>query len=591
MEKEIREIIFNLKNTLIKEMSEDISHKNITLIKDLKYDNTHVDIIKNTKNDERLEDEYELISDLSIDEDNRIKALSKYYNAFGEQICIEIINKLATMYQFSGTKILEQYLYSICTKCDISLNLKIILATSLCFCHKEKDNKGFDALNYICQRMNSDIHNIISNVPTQSQIEVICILMINDKYKKQARDYFCKIINNTSIENDFRYKTILSLEIRQIPGIIYFIKEAAFEFINEENNSIMYRILAGQLLLQKCNAFGDISAQKMTIKQRNRVEIILLKIAYDDKVEYNFRADAADVILRLGTEKNKVSASEIIMILGKENIGVNTVFNNAQNVHNNEIEKSVLEILEFLSSIDTMSTNGPGTPLITFDYVKKQINNFITFEHVEHNEHVEHTKNRDIYTKDNLEKISISFNRIAIDRVLYSKYNCTLSTILLKVWTFITSHTKCEEMKKRLVEELIDMSGTCSSGIASKLANTISGFGDLSIRISWKDQIIANVTGRLNAKIRDMCKDEKNIKLYNVNNMEELEEFQIKLLEEMTIPSINYSKRSNFLTFFRKNLSMLHEELYQEFKAYITPSDFDLYMRSAISIYEIGEYI
>ena len=53
-------------------------------------------------------------------------------------------------------------------------------------------------------------------------------------------------------------------------------------------------------------------------------------------------------------------------------------------------------------------------------------------------------------------------------------------------------HENEEEMRKRMLEELEEMSATCSTGFASRLINVISGFGEFNIRISWEDQIIAN---------------------------------------------------------------------------------------------------
>ena len=35
----------------------------------------------------------------------------------------------------------------------------------------------------------------------------------------------------------------------------------------------------------------------------------------------------------------------------------------------------------------------------------------------------------------------------------------------------------------------------------------------------------------------------------------------------------------------------IRDELYSEFKLYITDTDFDLYFRSAISSYETGSYV
>jgi glutamate formiminotransferase len=63
---------------------------------------------------------------------------------------------------------------------------------------------------------------------------------------------------------------------------------------------------------------------------------------------------------------------------------------------------------------------------------------------------------------------------------------------------------------------------------------------------------------------------------------------QEKVVEEMTIPSFNYDLRKNFLKFFRKNMLSIREEMYQEFKNHISDSDYDLYFRKAISMYENG---
>ena len=130
-------------------------------------------------------------------------------------------------------------------------------------------------------------------------------------------------------------------------------------------------------------------------------------------------------------------------------------------------------------------------------------------------------------------------------------------------------------MKKRLIEELEEMSGTCSSGFASRLVNVISGFGDFSMRISWRDQITSNLSGRINKRIQNM----DNLTL------------QEKVMNEMTLETTEYEKRKHFLKFLRQEVFVLREELYHEFKQYITDTDFDLYFRAAMSMYETGQFI
>lgn len=511
---------------------------------------------------DNIEDVHECLMDGSVDISNRITLLEQYYIKYGESQTMEIINRIATLYQFSGTKILEKYLYMICTKCDISSFLKITVAKSLCYFDQERE-LGYKALDNVCKHM--------SNVATPCKIEAVCLLMIHTNYKDQSLEYFCNITNDEKIDCDYRYKTILSLENKDIKDRLFFLTESALAFFKQDNNRTLYRILAGQVLIQKC---------KIPLEEIKNIEFTLLAFSQDPDLDYNLRADAADVILRLGSDDNKLTARKIIMMLGRQDGCVKTIFDNAQNVHINEIEDSVLEALEFLSSIEMKTISGiPGSPTISFEYIKTHIDNIIKKENPK-----------------KVDKINISLNRIYLDRALYSNYNCTLLHILLKVWTYITSHESEQAMIGRLIEELVDMSGTCSSGFASRLINVISGFGDFNLRISWRDQIIANFTGRLNARAREISSFEKrdvNSKLYNIkdNIAEQLETLQENVLEEMMIEDNDYASRPNFLKFFRKNMLGIREELDAEFKTHIPSNDFDLYFRAAISTYETGGYV
>ena len=187
---------------------------------------------------------HELVVDLSIPLVNRINCIELFFNKFGQEESNEIINRLSTMYQFSGTKTLENYLYEICTNCKISSFLKITAAKSLCY-FDIKNEIGYKALNTICKDM--------EDIATPCKIEVVCLLMMHKKYKQQSRDYFVTIINNMNLDCDFRYKTILSLENKDIPNKNYFINESIVEFFNNTFNRTMYRILAGQYIIQKCN--------------------------------------------------------------------------------------------------------------------------------------------------------------------------------------------------------------------------------------------------------------------------------------------------------------------------------------------------
>jgi hypothetical protein len=584
-------------------MSEKKQDSSVTLITELSESKD----VKSTKipSDISQDSLAEAIMDLGTSLETRMEAINLFYEKFGQETILELVNRLSTMYTFSGTKILEKYIYEICTKSDISSFLKITCAKSLCY-YDPKKELGYKALDSVCKNMGKD-------VATPCQIEAICLLMCHKKFKTKSKDYFCAITNNQEIDCDYRYKTILSVESKDIKNGTYFIKEAAMNFFENKANRTLYRILSGQYMMQK---------SKLLVKERKKIENTIMEFAQDPDIDYNLRADSADVILRVGSKDNQATARKIIMMLGREGGENKTIFDNAQNVHVDEIEESVIEVLEFLAPIDMKTISGvPGTPVITFGYVKKQIDDMLEKEAPEKKKNKKSPQEEEY--EERVDKISVALNRIYMDRALYSKYNCTLLHVLLKVWTYLSSHESEIEMRKRMLQELYDMSGTCSTGFASRLVNVISGFGEFNLRISWRDQIVANFTGRLNArarKITDPTDREKKFKLYckrkvtkeddtkediirqelltereekeeRKTDEEQLEEFQDKVLCEMSTDSSDFESRKNFLRFFRKNMLSIRQELHEEFNEHIPDTDFDLYFRQAISKYETGGYV
>ena len=513
---------------------------------------TKIDVILNKETEnptldeeekERLLSETEIgktITNLSLPQDFRIYAMERFNETHSLEETLEFVTKICLMYQFSGTILLQKYLYALCTESNISDILKTTAVKSLC---SFDDEAGYKALVFIFPGL---------DIPIQLKIELNLILMKNETYKTQARDYFCEIINNKNIQDDFRYKIILSIERQdniKEENRDFFITEACVAFI-QENNSIRYRILACQNLLKR-NVHTDLAEQT------------LLLFIEDVELDENVRADAADVLLNLGKTDDAMNAArDAIIALGGKSV---TIFDNKQNVHVKEVEESTNKIIEFLYQRPVLRFEGS---LITFEYVKKKIKDIIKTER-------EELKIPEDAEYERGDRMTLALNRINMDRALYSKYSCSLVSILLRVWTYMVKHEESEEIQKRLLQELEEMSGTCSSGYATRLVNTISGFGDCSIRISWRDQIIGNVTGRLNAKIRTIT-DKK---------------YKENILTEMTLNSRDFASRANFLRFLRENMLGIREEMYEEFKDYMDDATFDLYFRFAISKYESGDFV
>ena len=89
--------------------------------------NSKVTINGNESSDELLK----YILNFSLDNEVRIQALENYYSIVKEDN-IELISRVTGMYQFSGTKIIQNFLYYICLHdINISVFLKLECSKSL----------------------------------------------------------------------------------------------------------------------------------------------------------------------------------------------------------------------------------------------------------------------------------------------------------------------------------------------------------------------------------------------------------------------------------------------------------------------------
>ena len=533
-----------------------------------------------------------------IEISERIKILNEFPEPY------DFVKRISGMYEFSGTSTLQQYLIYIVKTSTISSIIKSDAVKSL-FSFQEfqeviretdsedmksiksesnetirrknaiRIQKAYDALNHLCTHFDGII-------ATPYKIDMIHMLMRNVDYFSEANEALKKIINDKVIGYDYRYKTILSLENKKdIANKEKYSISLLSAFIENVSNPTTYRILASQNILQ--NFIIEVS-------YRQKIEEILMTFARDAELDYNIRADSCDTLINLGVNTElKLEANTILTTLGSMFGVVKTVYDDAQNVHNKNIETTSLPIIRFLLQIDSKN--------VDYAFVIAEINKELKRQNIKN------------------DKIQLSLNRIAIDRSLY--HNTSLTTILTKIWFYIDNNTENrEELLKRLFEELEEMAGTCSSGFIMRLLNTLSGFEEeLTLKISYEDQIVANFIGRLNActkRITDKDSPFFNDRFHDVvklyldrekidysNNLQEyvkklsekekediVSDFSDNVLFEMCENTSNWSSRLDFSLFFRTYLSHLREELFHEFKSFVTDSEFDLFIRKAISTYE-----
>lgn len=147
-----------------------------------------------------------------------------------------------------------------------------------------------------------------------------------------------------------------------------------------------------------------------------------------------------------------------------------TVYQDGQSVHNHEINKSVLDAAKSLQA------KYPIKSLISFD-----------------------TSLLKDLSPEQRRKVESSLHRISTDDSSFGT-NITLSNLFQSLQSFILSSPDKDELNKRLIQELGDMSGTCASGHLSRLVNVIQGFNAIpqqAIRIKIGDEIYAKANHTL----------------------------------------------------------------------------------------------
>lgn len=466
-------------------------------------------------------DPLKIVTDLSISLKTRLNAIEKC-SKNPEIEMADILNRIGTMFIFSEAKMIESYLYNIVANTDISPLDKLLASRNL----KTYSIKGYDCYDILCQ--NTELHISI-------RVDSMFILLEEESpYKSRGMQYIETFFNNSAVDGYYRYKTITS----KYEMLGDDLKVLLVNFIANPKNPSVFKILSSQYLLIHYPEDPGL---------RNNAQAYLLGIIDNPQQDYNTRADATDVLLQYGDQDSKTLAQTVLEDLALGGLQVaRTIFENAQNVHSKSIEDSVNKVLcQLNNSVDTKTT------------FEISLGEFI--EYLDLSEEF----------KDN-PHIRLALQRITVDKAVYGMVNMSLSSIFSKIWSYIKGHQHRQELLVRLCQELQDSDQLCSTGYISRMLNSLSGITELSISISYEDQIISNMGARLNTLI--------------MNHPQE--DHRDLILEEMMLPSHMYDRRSNFLKFFRDNISAIRQSLYQEFQGLLDDVDYDLYTRRAIMKYQ-----
>lgn len=482
-------------------------------------------------------------------------------------LCIETVNKIISHFNFVPTSLNLNILIHIIEFVKIDTNLRRNCIEAV---YNYNTEQGFKYYHMYLQEKD------FVNLPFHIRLDVIKILM-NSKYEQDVILSLKDLFLDKKYECEYRYKIMNKLSKESHEKFMIPLHEV---FLEDHHTFTIYKILASQYLLQNKNY------------EKKNIFKLLASFCFDNDLDYNLRADSADMLMRLGDEKYKNIGKDIITLLGRDKGKFKTVYNNLQNVHDTTIDDSIRTILLQLSGMHTEKDENGN--LITYDKVSDELRKL-----------------------DN-PKVDSSLLRIELDQTLYEGGQ-TLCSIFIKIYGVILKHPYKDELEKRLIEELIDMADTCTSGHVSRLINVLSGYEiegkEYSINISWREQIRANLIARLQNRINNddyyhkcdecdlvanyntidnripiKCSIHKKGDMTNYNFIEEkpVEFMRESILEELSISGSLETK--HYLSyFFRLNLNNIREELVKEFvPQYLTEELFEEYFRNAICDFEEG---
>lgn len=383
-----------------------------------------------------------------------------------------------------------------------------------------------------------------------------------DRYYNTAKKVLADITNTMSISSSKRYEIISSFNSKTGLSTIYnsnvlnvefkedLIYDLQKSFFNNKENDERDRILSGSVLLE---------LSLTTEEERNNVVDELLNMASqfkklspeerksmnkDDLEEIrNKCGDAADVVLRLGNSSQKNMAREVLEYLGQtDENALSSIYSDAQNVHNESITEAINTFIE------KILLTAEGT-IEKYDDVRQEIDEMIY--------------KADLNPKDK-NAVFKALHRISVDTAKFTQHNITSSELLIHVWMKVKSHSNSDELKKRLIEELKDTSSTCSTGYSGRLVNVLSGYyGNLTL--SWKDQVIANMSARIQKRIQSIGD----------------EDYSTSIIMGMTETSDSEDRR-NYMKFLTENLLTVYKELYQEFIDYIKEDEFNSHFKMGL---------
>jgi hypothetical protein len=490
--------------------------------------------------------------------DDKLQAIIALYRHVPDE-CYEYIRVLESSFQITQTEIQQQILERLADTDELDPHIRLncaqtILNTAIDLSPTIKRSMDGEAellrdrQSKMFEKSYAYIHAMTEKeLPILILIEC-CKLLFKCHYKPLRRDYRIKavdqlasILNDSRWASEYRYELLVGISRDTRDDYKGLVDRVQITFFNNEKNGIRQRILSASYLLQHVSTLTETSKDKIIDE--------FISVATDENREFNVRGDAADALIISGIATGIARAVEegqrIITRLGIRS-RADTIYENRQNVHDTTIGRHVKAILNKL--------------------IEDKFPEDLTYEMVYSDVMVEVEK----LPEHERELAQTALQRINVDTTIFEN-DFTLRDILMHVWVRVMRYPQ-KAVVQNFMTELVDMAETCTTGHEKRLINILATMGE-AIHISFRDQIIANVKGRMLKRIKDIRdEDKKGLVLIGMACDDEFDD-----------------DRRNFSNFIIDNILQLRAELEREFvvdEQYVNPDEFDEYFGDGIRAFQ-----
>ena len=528
--------------------------------------------------------------------------LLKEINRRDKLLVLELINTLNINYSFTNSSFVKMILLEILESDIISFPLKIQVIQTFSFNPKLSSNCFYQYISLLKNVIYKSIEykkehevsntiifdiykTILKTVPERFDTGE---LDTEDSIIDMGKDILC----NKSLEEEFRYKLLQSIYKDSNVVLKYKSKLVIMFLLNNEFSDYRYYIYICQILKNMEDA--------LTVEILENVYQILIKI----KLDNNGIADVADFLLSLDEKYGmKEKAQQMLESVSFDKNSIKTFYNNAQNIHQVNVEESInpfIEKLVELQDVEIELNNKKYKTIPTVDDTK-EYGEFLE-DLIIQLETIATSLNFD---KSQIKRVKSSISRFIFDNTIYSDYCVSLLQILIKSYQYIQMHDFKDDLMLRMCEELIDMSDTCTTGHIYRIVNIFSGY-DIDIKIPVEEEVKSCIFARLQKAISlksdedqemifehigasDEIRNRKKEKIQTIRQEDLKEETinQEELLQKEEYPEIVFNR------LLGKDVRMIFDELKKEYveQGIIDEQSLDMYMRRAITSFQLGERI